>query len=147
MTDTTAVFSRPRPRLTDHAVTTMLQAAIAAARAMRQPQCIAIVDASGIVLAHFRMDGAKFLSLRSALSKAATAASIDAPSDSVRAEMAGALAAATGGSATALPGGLPIRLEGHLVGGIGIGSGTPAQDLDVAAAALRAIGAQTLPVR
>jgi uncharacterized protein GlcG (DUF336 family) len=93
------------------------------------------------------MDGAKFLSLRSALSKAATAASIDAPSESVRAEMAGALAAATGGSATALPGGLPIRLEGHLVGGIGIGSGTPAQDLDVAAAALRAIGAQTLPVR
>ena len=143
MTETTAVFSRSAPRLTDLAVTTMLQAAINAATAMQQPQCIAIVDASGIVLAHFRMDGAKFLSLRSALSKAETAASINAPSNSIPAGVASAIAAATGGGVTSLPGGLPIRVDGHLVGGIGVGSGTGSQDLAVAMAALSSIGAAT----
>ena len=142
MIDTIAGFVRPSPRLTDRAVTTMLQAAIDAATAMQQPQCIAIVDASGVVLVQFRMDGAKFLSLRSALSKAETAASINAPSHRIPPEVAGAIAAATGGSVTALPGGLPIRVNGHLVGGIGVGSGSGAQDVAVATAALRAIGAE-----
>ena len=103
MIDTIAGFVRPSPRLTDRAVTTMLQAAIDAATAMQQPECIAIVDASGVVLVQFRMDGAKFLSLRSALSKAETAASINAPSHRVPPEVAGAIAAATGGSVTAFP--------------------------------------------
>lgn len=142
MTDTIAGFVRPSPRLTDRAVTTMLQAAMDAATAMRQPQCIAIVDLSGVVLVQFRMTGARFLSLRSALCKARTAASINAPSDGIPAEVAGAIAAATGGVVTSLPGGLPIRVEGHLVGGIGIGSGTGSQDVAVATAALRAIGAE-----
>ena len=42
---------------------------------------------------------------------------------------------------TGLPGGLPIRIGGVLVGGIGIGSGSGAQDEAVARAALAAIGA------
>jgi glc operon protein GlcG len=142
MTHTSASFSRMHPRLTDHAVTTMLLAAMAAAKGMAQPQCIAVVDASGVVLAHLRMDGAKVLSLHSALSKAETAVSINAPTHLVPSGVAGAIAAATGGRVTSLPGGLPIRLAGHLVGGIGIGSGTGAQDVAVARAALHAIGAE-----
>ena len=142
MTDTGVSFSRMHPRLTDHAVTTMLLAAMAAARAMAQPQCIALVDASGVVLAHLRMEGAKVLSLHSALAKAETAASINAPTHRVPTGLASAVAAATGGRVTSLPGGLPIRLSGHLLGGIGIGSGTGDQDIAVAMAALRAIGAE-----
>lgn len=142
MIDTASGFARPAPRLTDRAITTMLQAAMDAADAMKQPQCIAVVDASGIVLVHFRMEGAKFLSMRSALAKAETAASINAPTHSVPAGVASAIAAATEGRVTSLPGGLPIRLAGHLVGGIGIGSGTGAQDVSVAQAALRAVGAE-----
>jgi uncharacterized protein GlcG (DUF336 family) len=38
-----------------------------------------------------------------------------------------------------LPGGLPIIIDGQTVGGIGVGSGTGAQDLDVAKAAIRAL--------
>jgi glc operon protein GlcG len=36
---------------------------------------------------------------------------------------------------------LPIRFDGHLVGGIGVGSGTGEQDIDVARAALDAVEA------
>ena len=52
-----------------------------------------------------------------------------------------AVAAATGGHVTNLQGGLPITLDGHHLGGIGVGSGSPDQDLTVARAALAAIGA------
>ena len=53
------------------------------AETMGQPQCIVIVDASGEVLAEIRMTGAKFLSRKSALAKALTAASIGNESLSV----------------------------------------------------------------
>jgi len=102
-----------------------------------------IVDASGEVLAEFRMTGAKFLSLGSAKAKALTAASIRAPSESVPEEVRSAIAQATGGSMTGLPGGLTITIAGQHLGGIGVGSGSGAQDLAVARAALAAVGADT----
>lgn len=116
----------------------MVTAAVQRAEEIGQPQCIAIVDASGVTLAQFRMTGAKYLSLKSALAKARTAASIGAPSDTIPETVGSAIAAATGGDVTRLGGGLPIYFENILVGGIGIGSGSPAQDIDVAQAALDA---------
>jgi uncharacterized protein GlcG (DUF336 family) len=127
--------------LSDEGVTTLLTAAIGEAAAMRQPQCIAIVDASGVLLASFRMRGSRFLSLKSALAKARTAASIGAPSHSVPEHAKLLLAAATQGEATGLRGGLPIRIAGVIVGGIGVGSGSGEQDEAVALVALKAIGA------
>ena len=38
-----------------------------------------------------------------------------------------------------IAGGLPIRIDGEVVGGIGVSSGTPAQDLEVAEAGIRAL--------
>ena len=114
----------------------MLNAATAKADAMGQPQCIVIVDASGETLAELRMTGAKFLSLKSAKSKARTAAAIGAPSSSIPDAVAPLIAAATQGNVTGLGGGLPIHFQGHLVGGIGIGSGSAEQDVMVAEAAL-----------
>ena len=38
-----------------------------------------------------------------------------------------------------LPGGLPIIVDGHVIGGIGVGSGTGEQDREVANAALAAL--------
>lgn len=46
------------------------------------------------------------------------------------------LAAATDGRMTNLPGGLPLVANGHVVGGVGVGSGAGEQDLEVAKAAL-----------
>ncbi|MEL6677264.1 MAG: heme-binding protein [Pseudomonadota bacterium] len=129
--------------LTHHAVLAMIQAAVARAEEMGQPQCIVVVDASGEVLGDLRMTGAKFLSRRSALAKALTAASIGAASTNIPDAVRPLIALATEGSVTGLPGGLPIRIGGELLGGIGIGSGSGEQDIAVAEAALAAIGAET----
>jgi uncharacterized protein GlcG (DUF336 family) len=139
-------FLRPTTQLTHAASLALLTAAVAEAEAMAVPQCIVIVDASGEVLASLRMTGAKFLSLRSATAKARTAASTGAASRAVPEAAQARLAAATGGAVTGLPGGLPIRMNGDLVGGIGIGSGTGDQDEQVARAALAAIGADAIGI-
>ncbi|WP_425041605.1 GlcG/HbpS family heme-binding protein [Primorskyibacter sp. S187A] len=127
------------PKLTHGAVMAMLTAAIAQAETSGQPQCIVIVDASGALLGQIRMTGAKFLSLKSALAKARTAASIRTPSDAIPENVHLKIAAATAGDVTGLGGGLPILHKGHIVGGIGVGSGSPEQDKEVAQAALNAL--------
>ncbi len=127
--------------LTHQAALAMLAAAADKATEIGQPQCIVIVDASGEVLGSLRMTGAKFLSLRSARAKARTAASINNETTAIPEPMRAGLAAATNGAVTALGGGLPIRMGGTLVGGIGVGSGTGEQDIEVGRAALAAIGA------
>ncbi|MEM7060494.1 MAG: heme-binding protein [Pseudomonadota bacterium] len=128
-------------RLTHRGVMAMLSAGIAKAEEKRQPQCIVILDASGEVLGEIRMTGSKFLSRRSALAKALTAASHGMASELIPETVRPAIAAATDGGVTGLPGGLPIRVDGVLVGGIGVGSGAPDQDVAVARAALAAISA------
>ena len=132
-------------RLNDAAILTMLRAAADKAHAMGQPQCIVIVDPSAVDLAVLRMAGARVLSLRSARAKAQTAASTGKPSDAIPEAVRAAVASATEGAMTGLPGGLPIWWGGVLLGGIGIGSGTGAQDVEVAQAALAAIGATSIP--
>ena len=120
--------------------------AAGAARAVTTgvPQCLVVVDASGETLVSLRMDGARFLSLRTAQAKARTAASINAATGGMAFEAALSAAIASQGTVTNLPGGLPIRFGGRLAGGIGVGSGTGEQDFDVARAALTAIGADAV---
>ena len=127
--------------ITHAAALVMLQAAIKKADEIGQPQCIVIVDASGEVLAELRMTGSKFLSRKSARSKALTAASIKAPSGSLPESVRTPVSLATDGSMTGLMGGLPIRKNGECLGGVGVGSGTGDQDVEVAMAALQAIEA------
>lgn len=137
-------YTRDTRALTHQAVLTMLSAAATRAEDIGIPQCIVIVDASGEDIGSLRMDGAKYLSMKSARAKARTSASIGAPSANVPEPIRPYIAAATQNAITGLPGGLPIRVDGHLVGGIGIGSGTGEQDIDVGAAALAAIGAEAM---
>ncbi|MEX0350863.1 MAG: heme-binding protein [Paracoccaceae bacterium] len=136
------MFVEQSLRLTDAAILAMLTAAVAKATEIGQPQCIVIVDASGVTLGQIRMNGAKYLSLKSARAKSRTAASIGAETTAIPEQVGLPIAAATEGDVTRLGGGLPIKLDGQLVGGIGVGSGSPEQDIAVARAALAAIGAQ-----
>lgn len=132
-------LTRPALKLTHDGALAILQAAIEKANAMGQPQCIAIVDDGCNLLAFVRMDGAKILSNDSAIAKARTAASSRAPSGNAHAEVELKLALATRGQLTNLKGGLPIVVDGHVIGGIGVGSGTGDQDREVANAALAAL--------
>ncbi|MET1411464.1 heme-binding protein [Roseibium sp. HPY-6] len=134
-------FVQETRTLTHKGALAILTAAVTQAEQMGQPQCIVIVDANGEVLAEIRMTGAKFLSRKSALAKALTAASIGNETTSVPEGVRTAIGLATDGKVTGLPGGLPIRLEGTLLGGIGVGSGSGDQDIQVARAGLAAIGA------
>ncbi len=135
-------FVKETRLLTHQGALAMLTAAVAKAEEIGQPQCIVIVDASSEVLAEIRMTGSKFLSRKSALAKALTAASTGAASANIPDEVRVLIGLATEGSVTGLPGGLPIVLDGNLLGGIGVGSGSGSQDIDVARAGLAAIGAE-----
>ncbi|QFT34499.1 hypothetical protein FIV00_28655 [Labrenzia sp. THAF82] len=129
--------------LTHQGALKLLTAAVAKAEEIGQPQCIVIVDASGEVLAEIRMTGAKFLSRKSALAKALTASSIGSATVNIPEEVRALIGLATGGNVTGLPGGMPIVVDGTVLGGIGVGSGSGQQDIEVARAALAAIGAET----
>jgi glc operon protein GlcG len=134
MADTT-----PSAKLTLAGAQKLLDAAIAKAREMKVPECICIVDAGGQLLAMARMDGAFALSIDTALRKAQTAASYGVPTGGIAAGIDLKLAIATEGRRINLPGGLPVIVDGHVVGAIGVGSGTGEEDREVAAAALGVI--------
>jgi glc operon protein GlcG len=137
-------FTTPHLKLTHAGALQLLAAAVARATEMQQPQCIAVVDDGCNLLAFVRMDGAKVLSETSALAKARTAASSRVPTGKTAADLETRLALATGGQVTNLKGGLPIVVDGHVIGGIGVGSGTGDQDTEVANAALAGLpGAAT----
>jgi len=129
----------PHLKLTHSGALKVLHAAIAKAKEMGVPQCIAIVDDGGNMLAFVRMDGAKVLSALSATNKAKTAASGRVPTGDLPADLGAKLSVATQGKMVNLKGGQPIVIDGKVVGGIGVGSGTGDQDNEVAHAGLRAL--------
>jgi uncharacterized protein GlcG (DUF336 family) len=126
-------------KLTSDGALKLLQAGIAKASEIGVPECIAVVDAGGHLLAFNRMDGAFTQSIDTALMKAMTAASYGIPTGDIAAGIDIKLAIATQGKRINLPGGLPVIVDGHVIGGIGVGSGTGEQDRQVANAALGAL--------
>jgi glc operon protein GlcG len=119
----------------------LLQAAIAKAEAMGVPQCIAIVDRGGNLMVFERMEGAKLHSQFSAIQKAYTAVSAKVSTGQLPTDLAVGIALASGNRFATIAGGLPIEIHGEVIGGIGIGSGTDEQDIEVAEAAIEALKA------
>jgi uncharacterized protein GlcG (DUF336 family) len=126
-------------RLTHEGALKILQAGMRKADEMGVPQCIAVTDAAGQLLAFVRMDGARFLSIRTSLRKAMTAASSRQPTGSLEQEHGVKLAFATGGRMTNLLAGVPIVVGEEVVGAVGVSSGTGEQDLEVALAGIAAL--------
>lgn len=135
MSDPMSMLTRPALKLTHRGASLVLAAAVDAAEAMKVPQCIAIVDEGCNLLAFIRMDGSRVLSIESATRKAMTAATTGQPTGNILPDKALLLAEATSGRMTNLPGGVPLIAHGHIVGGIGVGSGPGEQDLEIAQAA------------
>lgn len=121
----------------------MIAAARAAAEAMGQPTCIAVTDEAGALIAFERMDGAKAIGVRIAIDKAFTAVGTRKPTHELNpAVQPGApaygLITSHGGRMIVLAGGVPVLVDGVVVGGIGVSTGTPDQDLAVAQAGVAA---------
>ena len=129
----------PHWRLTHEGALAALNAAVAKATEIKAPMCIAICDDGGNMLAFARMDGAKVLSIDSATTKATTASSMRVQTGGLDEKIATKMSFATQGKYTNLNAGLPIIVNGVTIGGVGAGSGTGAQDLEVSKAALAAI--------
>ncbi|GBQ91354.1 hypothetical protein AA23498_1161 [Acetobacter nitrogenifigens DSM 23921 = NBRC 105050] len=123
-----------------------LEAAVARSREINAPECIAVVDAGGNLLAYGRVEGAAVLALKPSIAKAQTAASLGIATGPFPFEFGVDLAIASKGGITNLGGGLPIIVDGVVLGAIGVGSGTTEQDVEVAeagrAALLRALGSK-----
>jgi glc operon protein GlcG len=135
--------TRPALKLTHEGALVALHAAMKKAQEIGVGQNITIVDDGGNLLAFIRMDGARLLSIKTSHKKALSAASHRQPSGRLLPELELKLGMAADGELTNLEGGFPIIVDGMTVGAIGVGSGTGAQDVEVAKAALRALGAQT----
>lgn len=127
----------------------LMTAARQRAQEIGVPMCIAITDEAGNLIAFERMEGGKITSITIAIDKAFTAAAArkathDYGSASQPGGAAWGISSAIGGRLMVVAGGLPVTWQGEVVGGIGISSGTPPQDRDVAEAAVAAfIGRQT----
>lgn len=105
------------------------------------PMCIAVTDEAGQLIAFERMEGGKVTSTTIAIDKAFTAAAAKkATHEYGHASQPGApvygINSAIGGRLMVVGGGLPVIFDADVVGGIGISSGTPAQDQAVAEAAV-----------
>ena len=133
----------PTLKLTCDGAMKVLQAAMGKAQDMGVPQCISVVDTGGNLVAFCRMDGAFVMSNVSSRRKAETAAIYGIPTGDIPEGVDIKLALVTEGQRVNLPGGLPLIVDGQIVGGIGVGSGTGAQDLEVAKVGVAALeGAQ-----
>ncbi len=139
-----AWIRRDRVALSCEGSHVILHAAEVKAAAIGVPQCIAIVDAGGDLVAFSRMDDARAGSIEIALTKARSAArrkraTADEAGGDVLASVR--LGIASQMNVTGIGGGLPIVAQGQTIGGIGVSSGTSDEDTAVALAGLKAFGA------
>lgn len=122
----------------------ILEASEAKANEIGVPMSIAIVDEGCNLLAFERMDGAKITSIDISINKAFTAAGSRKGTHEY-ADVASPGKPAFGihvsnqGKFTIFGGGLPILINGEVVGGVGCSSGTAEQDRQVAQAGIAAL--------
>ncbi|WP_433955407.1 GlcG/HbpS family heme-binding protein [Janibacter indicus] len=121
-----------------------LAAALAYAREHDLRMNVAVVDPGGTLLAFARMDGAFAASGEIAIDKARTVVRFGgAPTSGLYEALAGEDAVIRGignrPGVAAFAGGVPVRVDGELVGAVGASGGSAGEDEQVAAAGAVAI--------
>jgi uncharacterized protein GlcG (DUF336 family) len=105
----------------------------------------AIVDDYGILIAFSHMDGALHISPRFSQAKAFTSASLGLPSGDVAAYAAEgkpyfSINTSFGGELMVIPGGLPVKHNGKVIGAVGVGGSLDVnQDVECAKAAVEVL--------
>jgi uncharacterized protein GlcG (DUF336 family) len=141
------VITVKRLQLADALV--LIEAAERRARELGVAETICVCDDGGHAIALHRMDGARITGVEIALAKAFTAAGHQRPTHAFNQPGGPAL---PGGEAFGIHamhpgrfaifvGGFPIRVDGQVVGGIGISGGNGEQDTAVGEAALATLEA------
>jgi len=120
---------RTRTTIDDAGADAVIDAASAYATARGHRVVIAIVDPSGEVIELRRTPGAQIASSRVAVDKARTAAIFVRPSRDIEEQVSsGRLGALALHGAKALTGGIPLVVDGEVVGAIGTSGETPDED-------------------
>ncbi|KAF1815780.1 DUF336-domain-containing protein, partial [Eremomyces bilateralis CBS 781.70] len=123
----------------------IISAVEAQAASISVPQNIAITDPAGHLLAFKRMEGAALVSIDVALKKAKTVSlfggrfGTDDLTNLVTAGSAFQGLEQTNGGLVVIGGGLPIKVGGTFVGGLGVSGGLAAQDVECAEAGVAAV--------
>jgi uncharacterized protein GlcG (DUF336 family) len=120
----------------------LIEGAAAKAREIAVPMCIAVTDESGHLIRFERMNGGKISSISIAIDKAATAAIARHGTHvynqlCVPGSPTFGIHITNGGHFSIIGGGLPVFVDGAIVGGIGLSSGTAEQDRICAEAAIQ----------
>lgn len=149
------LVTRQQTKLNLKGAELVLSAAQAKAVEMKLALNIAIVDDGGHLITFARMDGARPASVPTALTKATAAATFRQATGPLPANGepnlllslgVPAAAAASGGKMTTLKGGVPIVVDGQVIGAVGVGGGSGEQDAEVAQAGvnslLKALGSE-----
>nr|WP_159949482.1 heme-binding protein [Rhizobium sp. 18065] len=117
----------------------IVEASLARANALKIACSVAVVDAGGFLLAFARQDDAMVGSVELAINKAYTALIFRNSTEAVgklaqpAAELYG-IEHSHAGKVVIFGGGIPVLLNGTVIGAIGVSGGSVAQDIDVASA-------------
>ena len=132
--------------LSYEAATVMVAAAIERAEQLGCKQNVAVVDEGGNLKAFGRMDGAILLGVEGCQRKAFTALFGMGTEDlyqMIKDDQSLVVGLSHFSRATMVGGGLPVVIDGEVVGGIGVGGGSVEQDVACSQAGLDALKAQT----
>jgi glc operon protein GlcG len=122
-------LARSRRILDDAGATAVAEAAAAFARDRGSRVVVAVVDPAGELISLTRTPGAQIASSRVAVDKARTAAIFVRPSRVLEEQVSGGrLGALALHGASALTGGIPLEVDGEVVGAIGTSGETPDED-------------------
>lgn len=146
---TTPYVIRNQVRLTLAGAKHALAASEKKAKEMGLKVNIAVVDEGGHLFSFARMDGARTASVATALTKATTAATARMATGPLPSKLGEAdillnlsvqnAAIASDGKFTTLYGGIPIIVDGQVIGAVGVGGASGEQDAEVAKAGVAAL--------
>jgi len=120
----------------------VVAAAEAEARKNNWNVMIVVLDSGGHTVMSQRLDGTQYASIRIAAGKARTALEFKRPTkalDDTIAAGGGGLRLLSVGGVTAIEGGIPIVVDGKIVGSIGVSGVTAQQDAQIARAGAEAV--------
>lgn len=126
----------------------VIEGAAIKAREIKVPMCIAVTDESGHLVAFDRMDGGKVSSISIAIDKAFTGAVARRGTHiynelCVPGKPTFGIHVTNDGHFSVIGGGLPVWVNGEIVGGVGVSSGSAEQDQVCAEAAIEYFYAKT----
>jgi glc operon protein GlcG len=120
----------------------VLQAAKESAQRQNAPSAIAVVDPAGDLLAFQRMDRVRPASADLAIEKARTAARLQRPTAEIEDNIDHGRTAFVTANIMALRGGVPIRVNGEVVGAVGVAGLSKQTDTEIANTAAEALSAR-----